>query len=352
MTDLLQIVKSAVAATVAWWISTAVFDSELPFLAPWTALLTVHATVHRSLSRGIQSTVASAVGVGLSFVIGTFLGVSVWTFALAIFVGLLGARLSWIRDEGVAIATTAVFVLGSGFSRQDDLLLERLAEVGVGVVIGVVVNVLVLPPLRDQQAARYVDSINRRMGGVLVSMADEMSQSWGTEQADSWFAETQSMSTELESAWQMVRFARESRRGNPTRALHRLSARQRAPSADHSDVRFEDILYRVDEGVSHLRHLTRTLREATYASGEWDDRFRTQWVAIVRDAGRAIADPDADVEPLGGRLTSLSARMSTDEGLPQQTWPLYGSLITSVQHIVTIVDDVASARDAREHPAG
>ncbi|MFN7243417.1 MAG: FUSC family protein, partial [Dietzia cercidiphylli] len=128
-TDLLQIVKSVIAATAAWWLSAHVLDSPLPFLAPWTALLTVHATVHRSLSRGVQTTVASAIGVGLSFLIGFYLGVNVWTFALAMFVGLAGARITWIRDEGVAIATTAVFVLSSGFSDQQPLLLDRIIEV-------------------------------------------------------------------------------------------------------------------------------------------------------------------------------------------------------------------------------
>src|SRR5699024_8243756 len=170
-TDLLQIGKSVIAATAAWWLSGSVLDSQMPFLAPWTALLTVHATVHRSFSRGIQTTVATTVGVGISFLIGNFLGVSLWTFALALLVGLAGARLSWIRDEGVAIATTAIFILGSGFNSQRPLLGERIVELALGVAIGLAVNLIVLPPLRDQQAARYVDSINRRIDRKSVEEA-------------------------------------------------------------------------------------------------------------------------------------------------------------------------------------
>ncbi|WP_434080914.1 FUSC family protein [Sanguibacter sp. Z1732] len=84
----IQVLKSTIAATAAWWLAVAVFETELPFLAPWTALLTVHATVYRSLSRGLQTMVASAVGIGLSFVIGAYLGVTLWTFGLALLVGL------------------------------------------------------------------------------------------------------------------------------------------------------------------------------------------------------------------------------------------------------------------------
>ncbi len=230
VTDALQIAKSTVAATVAWWLSVRALDSQLPFLAPWTALLTVHATVFRSLARGVQTTVASAVGVGLSFVVGAFLGVSLWTFALALFVGLVGSRLTWLRDEGVAIATTAVFVLGSGFSEQAPLLGDRLLEVGVGVAVGVVVNMAVVPPLRDQQAARYVDSTNRRMGDILISMADDQEHAWNTDRAEAWMSETVSIDRELDSAWQIVRFARESApEPSPSRPLTTSEPRLATP---------------------------------------------------------------------------------------------------------------------------
>lgn len=154
-------------------------DSVMPFLAPWSALRTVHATVYRSLSRGAQSSVASATGVGLSFLIGNFLGVSLWTFALALLVGLLGVRVTWIRDEGIAIATTAIFILGSGFDSQQSLLLERIFESALGVAVGLIVNLALIPPIRDRQASRYVDSI----GDVLISLSDEFSDSWATGQS-------------------------------------------------------------------------------------------------------------------------------------------------------------------------
>lgn len=349
LTDVLQITKSVVAATTAWVLSIYVLGSEMPFLAPWTALLTVHATVYRSFARGAQTTVSSAAGVGLSFVVGHFLGVSPWTFALALLVGMVVSRFRWIKDEGAAIATTAIFVLGGDYAAQESLLMDRILEVGLGVALGVVVNLLVLPPLRDQQASRYVDSINRRMGGVLLNMADEFDESWDTEQAEAWLAETNSMTSELNSAWGVVRFARESQVANP-----RLRVRVRRARAEHHQrtedgkIQYEEILSRLDEGISHLRNLTRTLREAAYVDSGWDTRFRENWVNIVRGASEAIADPEGEVEPYYQRLDQLASEMSDAQNLPHSAWPLYGALITSVRHIVLVVDDVGSAREARE----
>lgn len=349
VTDLIQIAKSVVAATAAWFVSTTVLGSPMPFLAPWTALLTVHATAYRSLSRGAQTTVASTAGVAMSFVIGYFLGVTVWTFALAILVGLVVSRISWLRDEGVAIATTAIFILGGGFEQQAPFLDDRLLEVALGVTIGIIVNLSFLPPLRDRQASRYVDSMNRRMGEVMISMADELTSSWDTDRADAWVSETVAIDDELDSAWQTVRFARESRRLNPRHHSplpRRHWKNQREGAGQRAG--YEDILTRLGEGISHLRHLARTLRESSYSDSAWDDKFRSQWVAIVRDAGSSIKDPDAEVESIYDRLDALSRRFADGTAAAGELWPVYGSLITSVRHITIIVDDVSSARQARE----
>lgn len=353
-TDLVQIAKAVVAASLAWWLAISVLESAQPFLAPWTALLTVHATVFRSLSRGAQTLVASALGVLISFVIGSFLGVHLWTFALALLLGMLGSRLPGIRMEGVAIATTAIFVLGSGFEAQQSMLLSRLVEVALGVGVGVAINLLVVPPLWDKQAAAYVDHVNRRMGAVLEDMAASFSVSWETGRAEEWSQEATSMRQELDAVWETVQLARESGRANPRRRLPvplGRRGRRHARGADQ-EVGYEEILLRVDEGILHLRHLSRTLREASYVEGAWDEQFRQRWSGIVRDAGRSIADPDADVEPVQRRLTVLAAQLSDHQELPQQNWPVYGSLITSMQLIATIVDDVASARAARETARG
>ena len=40
--------------------------------------------------------------------------------------------------------------------------------------------------------------------------------------------------------------------------------------------------------------------------------------------------------------------MAGDDRMPATTWPTYGALIRSMQHIAVVVDDVASAREARE----
>ncbi|GAA2043492.1 aromatic acid exporter family protein [Yaniella flava] len=336
LTDLLQVTKTVIAATAAWAIVALWWGSEIAFLAPWTAMLTVHATVYRSFSSGIQSTLASAIGLTLSFVVGHFLGVSLATFALALFVGLVAARLNWIRDEGMAIVTTVIFVLASDYQDQEHLMVDRFAEVAIGVAMGIIVNLLIVPPLRNQQAQRYVNHASERMGNILVTMSAELSDSWNTDEVHEWLTEMESMSDELDSAWQIVRFARESERGNPRRLRPWTRRSQQQHYDENADRSYEEILQSMDEGVSHLSHLARTLRDATYQQGAWDTGFRKEWVKLLHETGDALGDTDATLEPLFDRLDEIALKFSHEDDLPARGWPVYGSLLTSLRHIITI----------------
>lgn len=336
-TDFLQILKAVIATTGAWWICVTFLDSQMPFLAPWVALMTIQATVANSVAQGAQTMIASFIGVLMSFAIGVYLEVNIWTYALAIFVGMLGSRIPGLRRDGISIATSAIFLLSTGFTEDTPALIDRVIEIGIGVVIGIGVNMLVLPPLRDRQAARTVDELNRRMGEIMGQMSEEFADSWSTGRARAWSEDISQMRTDLDRTWRTVQFARDSRRRNPRWLLHRGAGGD-----------YENVLSRLDEGIAHLRNLSRTLETASYSESAWDTNFREQWAAVLRDTARRIVQPDADVEPTVDRLDGLARDMATEGELPETQWPIYGSLITSLRNIALLIEDVASARENRE----
>ena len=126
------------------------FGIEQAFLAPWAALLTVHATVYRTLRRGVQQVGASVVGVLVATAAGSLLGLNALSLGVVILVGLLAGSVRGLRAESTTAAATALVVLTTGNSDDGHLLVARLLDTGIGIGIGLLVNLIVWAPLRDR----------------------------------------------------------------------------------------------------------------------------------------------------------------------------------------------------------
>ena len=185
-TNALQIVKTVVAAVIAWVLAVYVFDIEQAFLAPWAALLTVHATVYRTFRRGAQQVGATVLGVLVAFALGSLLGLNALSLGLTILVALVAGSVRGLRAESTTAAATALVVLTTGASDEAGALLTRLADTGIGIAVGLLVNLLVWPPLRDRSAAAQVDAIDDRLGELLSEIAATLRGSVGEEDVDGW----------------------------------------------------------------------------------------------------------------------------------------------------------------------
>jgi Aromatic acid exporter family member 1 len=335
-TDLLQIAKTVVAAVAAWLLAVNVFGLMQPFLAPWAALLTVHATVYRSFSRGAQSVMATAMGIVVSFTVAELLGLGAATLGIALFMSLVLSRAGLLRDEGVTVATTALFVLTTGYEHQESMLLDRFLDTAIGVAVGIVANLVILPPLNDRSAQQQVDRINEKLGGLLREMAEEMRSDWSEERSGLWIDATRSMDDDLDHAWRLVRHAHESGWWNPRRRL----------SSAGDPTQYEQVLQRLEEGIAQARSMARIVHESTRSAHEWDSRFRGPWVDLLDETGRRVANPDANVKPLHKQADDLTRELS-GEDLPGLLWPVYGALISNLINVIDIVDDVATSRPVR-----
>lgn len=338
--DLLQTAKAAVAATVAWWLAEMVLGLEQAFLAPWVALLTVHATVYRTFWRGTQTVLAVGTGILVSLVVVQLFGTTVLSFGLALVVALVLARAPVYRDEGVTIATTTLFVItvgyGSSTDQTIDLLPERLLVTAVGVVVALVVNVTVWPPLNDRSAQQQIDAVDRRLGALLGDIATQLRSPSEAQEEQDWIESTRQISADVDHAWSLVRTARESGSWNPRRRRHPGDELESYPQ----------VLVRLEEGVSSTRSIARLVRESDRDAQTWDEVFRERYTDLLAEAGRRVAQPEPELAALRDDLRALADDLSTQD-LSAKLWPLYGALIANLQMIVDVVDDVATARPVR-----
>jgi hypothetical protein len=329
--DALQLLKTALAATIAWVLASAVFGLPQPFLAPWAALLVVHATVFRSFSQGAMQVVATFVAVLLAATVGQLLGMDTWAVAVVLVVGLVLGAVPWLGADTTAIASTALVVLTTGYG--DGLLFSRLIDTAIGVVVGLVVNLLVWPPLRRRTTITAMDRIDDAIGALLLDMASTLSSGCDHDDIEEWIERTRDLDGEVGHAWALVRQTSESARLNPRRSAHGL----RDPQEWHH------LLRRMEQTIAEIRSMARTLDAHVVRRNTWQTAFAAPWASLLAETGRAVADADPEgLVAVYEKLRRLVDEVSALDELVEQ-WPLYGALIITLRNILDAMRDVAVA---------
>jgi uncharacterized membrane protein YccC len=215
--------KCALAAMAAWAVARYAVGQQDPYFAPLAALLGVSATVTRSVREGLQYVAGFVLGAVLAVPVALVLGPSIAGIAVVVLAGV--AIGSWRRLGGqhTQVTFTALFVLLIGGYQPLHYLTPRLIDVGIGVVIGLAVNVLVFPPLQLRPAEHAV----RQWGDDVAAALDDLASaaagrySLGT----SWPRHDRQLSGAAQQARAAARNARESLRWNPRARVERAVPR-------------------------------------------------------------------------------------------------------------------------------
>jgi len=332
-----QLGKTAIAAVVAWVLAVHVFHLQQAFMAPWAALLTVHATVYGTLRRGLQQAGASVLGVLIGFAAWRIFGLGAISLGAAVLAGLLVGSVRGVRAE-TTTAATAVVVLTTGYIDRSGMLAARLADTGIGIVVGLLVNVIVWPPLRDRSAANHIDVIDDRVGDLLTDIATQLRRGTSADDVAGWIARTDELDNDIDRAWSVIEEARESGRLNPRRAVpHRMRAAER----------FVPIVNRLAQAVAETRSMARTIRVARVPPEEWDREFREPWLDLLHRSGTAVVDADTgEVKAARSELSALADRLAVDE-LHNDLWPVYGALLINLRNVLDALAAVAEEQPVK-----
>jgi hypothetical protein len=333
--DASQLVKTVAAAVAAWVLAVDVLHLSQAFMAPWAALLTVHATVFGTLRRGAQQAGASVLGVLIAFgASSAFAATEPLALTAAVLAAMLAGSVPGLRAP-TTTAATAVVVLTTGYIDKSGMLAARLEDTGIGIAVGLLVNLLVWPPLRDRSAARHIDLIDDRLGALLTKMAEQITEGCGPKKAEDWMEEADRLDDDIDRAWRVLEEARESGRLNPRPAVpHRMrAARELTP-----------IINGLAQAVAETRSMARTIRVAAIAPEDWHAGFREAWLELLARAGTAVTDADGEgIRAARAELGELSDRLVGEE-LHGAQWPVFGALLVNLRNVLDALDAVAEAQ--------
>jgi Fusaric acid resistance protein-like len=241
--------KCALAAMAAWALARYAVGQQDPYFAPLAALLGVYPTVARSLREGLQYVAGFVLGAVLSIPVALVLGPSVAGIAVVVPAGVVIGSWRRLGGQSTQVTFTALFVLLIGGYQPLHYLAPRLIDVGIGVVIGLAVNVLVFPPLQLRPAEHAV----RQWGDAIAAALDDLAGAADGRSSPglSWPWHDRQLSGAAEQARAAARNARESLRWNPRARVERA-----VPRPDGA------VLDSLEELTARTRAIARVLLDA------------------------------------------------------------------------------------------
>lgn len=219
--------KSALAATVSWYISNDVMAAQAPAFAPFSAVLVMQVTVYQSLWQALRYVGAVCVGVAVQSGLGLAIGPNVGAFAAVALVALSIGRWRRLRSQGPQVATAAFFafsmyVSASGTDERLSQLGEIVVLVLIGCGIGLAVNMLIVPPMRYRSAEYGVRSLAGSLHNLIEDIGEAMRDGeLDVDRTGSWRRRADQLRPIIDQAQASVSAAKESLYYNPRRLLSR-----------------------------------------------------------------------------------------------------------------------------------
>ncbi|KAF4407256.1 hypothetical protein CRI70_09520 [Streptomyces sp. Ru87] len=209
-----QTVRSATAATLAYAAAQVLLDSPAPpLLAPLTALLVVQVTLYATLTSGMRRVNAVVAGVLIAVGFSAVVGLSWWSLGLLIISALVLGHLVRAKEFVPEVAISAMLVLG--VTHATDLALTRVLETLVGAGVGLVFNMVFVPPVWVESAGESIEDLARRMSALLLDIGEELGGHTPVERAAARLHEARRLDHDIVEVDSSLTRAEESLRFNP-----------------------------------------------------------------------------------------------------------------------------------------
>ena len=300
--------KAALAAGIAFAIAPFMPGSaaDYPYYAPLGALVAMYENVAGSMRQGLQTLVGLAIGVGLAFMLFSLGEPTPLTVAVVMGLGVVLAGLPRIGSGRDWIPTAALLVLLVGGHNPDTFSFGYLFQMGVGVTVGIVVNLVVFPPLHFRAAALSIAELRLALAQQLWDMGKALRESWPPEHED-WSRRSDALAAHARSVRLAVEKADASRQANPRRRLH-----PRDMDLDYRNLRD------LERTTFHVQDVTQVLSDVIWAK---DTPF------II---------PDAYAAPLGDVMSSVGDVLrAMEEEPPERQSEVVGSAGAAIDQLTS-----------------
>ncbi|MEU1309256.1 FUSC family protein [Streptomyces cinnamoneus] len=208
-----QAVRSTLAAVISYVVALQLSNEPAPLTAPLTALLVVQVTLYSTLTTSIRRVNSVVAGVLIAIGFSVMVGLTWWSLGLIILASLVIGRFVRAGEFVPEVAISAMLVLG--VTRVAETAWDRVLETLIGAVVGLLFDVLFVPPVWVQPASEAIEHLSRRMGQLLQRVGDEVCGHTPVEEAAARLHEARRLDHDIVQVDASLRQAEDSLRFNP-----------------------------------------------------------------------------------------------------------------------------------------
>jgi uncharacterized membrane protein YgaE (UPF0421/DUF939 family) len=218
--------KTIAAAVAAWYLTLLIVPDEKPIFAVMAAIIVVQPSVNQSLGRALERSIGTILGVVVALGASMAFGAPAWLVILAISIAIfVGWIFKFTPATSNQIAISAMLVIAIG-AATPEYALHRIIETMVGVVVGLIINAAIVPPVILTPAVEAAAKLTDHIASVLEDMGAVLTRETSTEVIEEIYLRARALRGELNTARATVDRARESLRFNirQGRKFHALEA--------------------------------------------------------------------------------------------------------------------------------
>ena len=345
-----QTLRSAAAATIAYVVALRVSPEAAPLTAPLTALLVVQVTLYATITTGIRRVNSVVAGVVIAIGFSVLVGLTWWSLGLIILASLAVGHLVRVSEFVPEVAISAMLVLG--VTRVGDTAWARVLETVIGAVVGLAFNLLFAPPVWVGAAGESIEGLARRVRQLMLRMGEEAAGRTPVDHATARLLEARRLDHDIVGVDAALKQAEDSLRLNPRvreGLLHRVVLRTGLDTleictvvlrvlartlTDLAKERDPEPLFSPETGAA----LERLLAEIADAVVSFAVLVTTDVSVSAESAETRFATELRAATATRDRLAQLLlAEIQQNAGITAQ-WQLHGAVLTEVNRILDELD--------------
>lgn len=350
-----RVIKSALAAMLAYWLARFLPDNENPVLAPLTAVFSINLTIAGGMRDAWQRILGVVLGIAVALLANWLLGPGSVAIGIVVLISFYAGRRLGLEASGVQqLAVSALLVaLGAAGAQVGSVAALHFANILIGTGIGLLLNASVAPPNYVTGARAEVLGLGSTIRSILLDLSEALQAGLTHEQAQGALLRARAVATSLHDADTALSRADESLHynlfGRPQQAT--LARYRRADQVmEHAAIQTRIVARSLSDATA--------LQPAGNAHPAWlaPDDLGIPLAQLLNEAAqamsvflRALDHQVSDAEPFD--MTAFRQRkgevqraaLDHIDALLPDGWELVGEMISVTAQMVT---DLAAAIDA------